>query len=339
MATQASINVGGLNFDWDLEQGRFIFEGQDAVLFWTSTAFKMFFDTIEEISGESATNIVMESTGFRQGLLVGQYFSGMKNVTVSGAAGLITNTYASAGWGLARISEMNEQEKTLTVSLKDSWEHKVNVAQGKNTGGCFLPAHYAGIFTELLGESIWYRVVHHQIEGFDETIIEYYPSDENIEKNIHRLAREKEAEEIQRLEQKVEEKTSELNDLIKEISSPIIPVLEDIVVVPLLGTYDEARAEELLVKTLQNLPKYKAKYLVLDLTGLNAEFTNHAASLIDKLGSTASMIGSQTVLVGISPQMGMIITETGLNLSKFQCFQTLQHGIHYALAQNGRSII
>lgn len=339
MATQDAIKVGGLNFEWDLEQGKFLFEGQDAVLFWTSTAFKIFFDTIEEISGENAASIVMESTGFRQGLLVGNYFTEIKNVTISVVAEIITNTYASAGWGLARISEMNEQEKTLTVSLKDSWEHKVNVAQGKSTGGCFLPAHYAGIFTGLLGQSIWYRVVHHQIEGFDETIIEYYPSDETIEKNIHRLAREKEAEEIQRLEQQVEEKTSELNDLIKEISSPIIPVLEGIVVVPLLGTYDEARAEELLVKTLQNLPKYKAKYLVLDLTGLNTEFTQHAASLIDKLGATASLIGSQTVLVGISPQMGMIITESGLNLSKFECFQTLQHGIHYALAQNGRSIV
>lgn len=339
MATLSSIKVGGLSFEWNLEEGRFLFEGQDSVLFWTSTALKTFFDTIEEIAGEDSSNIVMETTGFRQGVLVGDYFSGMENVTISDAAGLITNTYASAGWGLAEISELDVQQKTLKVSLKNSWEHKMNVAQEKKSGGCFLPAHYAGIFTELFGENIWYRVLHHQIEGFSETLVEYYPSDENIEKNIHRLAREKEAEEIQRLELQVEEKTTELNALIKEISSPIIPVLDGIVVVPLLGTYDEARAEELLVKTLQNLPRYKAKYLVLDLTGLNAEFTHQAASLIDKLGTTASLIGSQAILVGISPQMGMIITETGLTLSKFQCFQTLQHGIHYALAQNGRSII
>lgn len=202
-----------------------------------------------------------------------------------------------------------------------------------------MAAHYAGIFTLLFGRNIWYRVLQHQIEGHAETVIEYFPSEKNIEENIHRLARLKEAEQISQLERLVDEKTAELNELIKEISSPIIPVLEDIVVVPLLGTYDEARAEELLVKTLQNLPKYKARYLVLDLTGLNNNFTLHAAALIDKLGSTASLIGTETILVGISPQMSMVITESGLNLSKFNCFQTLQHGIHYALAQNGRSII
>lgn len=339
METKPSLNVGGLSFEWDLEEGRFMFEGQDAVLFWTASAMKIFFDSIEEISGEDAASVVMESTGFRQGLLVGDYFSEMEGVSAVEAAQLITNTYASAGWGLAKIHNMDEANQTLQVHLKNSWEHKINVAQGKKEGGSYLAAHYAGIFSKLFNTSIWYRIVHHQIEGYEETIIDYFPSEQNIEENIHRFARLKEAEQIDQLERLVQEKIAELNSLIKEISSPIIPVLEDIVVVPLLGTYDEARAEELLVKTLQNLPTHKANYLVLDLTGLNDRFTQHAASLIEKLGSTAGLIGTKTILVGISPQMSMIINESGVDLSKFNCFQTLQHGIHYALAQNGRTIL
>ena len=339
MNTKSAITVGGLNFEWDLAEGRFLFEGQESVLFWTASAMKMFFDSLEEISGADAANVVLESTGFRQGLLVGEYFHGMKDVSVSQAAKLITNTYASAGWGLAEIEKLNMETHTLEVHLKNSWEHTINVAQGKTKGGSFLPAHYAGIFSSLFGENIWYRVVHHQLEGFEESVIQYFPSEETIEKNIHQFSRLKEAEKINELEHLVDEKTRELNEMIQEISSPLIPVLEDIVVVPLLGTYDEARAEELLVKTLQNMPKHKAKYLILDLTGLNNNFTQHAAMLIEKLGLTSSMIGTQTILVGISAKMSMTITESAIDLSKFQCFQTLQHGIHYALAQNGRSII
>jgi rsbT co-antagonist protein RsbR len=55
---------------------------------------KMFFDTIEEVSGEEATNVVLETAGFRQGKLVGSYFSDLKNVTAEKAAEMITNTYA-----------------------------------------------------------------------------------------------------------------------------------------------------------------------------------------------------------------------------------------------------
>jgi rsbT co-antagonist protein RsbR len=339
MKTKPSLNVEGLQFNWDIEEGSFLFEGEDAVLFWISSAMKIFFDSIEEISGEEAAQVVLETTGFRQGVVVGEYFTSMEDFNVESAADLITNTYAVAGWGLATLHNLDLKEKTLEVHLKNSWEHKINVAQQKAKGGSFLPAHYAGIFTRLFGTNIWFEIVKHQIEGHEESVIRYFPSNENIESNIHKLARSKEAAQIRQLENLVQEKTAELSAMIQEISSPIIPVLEGIVVVPLLGTYDEDRSEELLVKTLQNLPRYKAKYLVLDLTGLNDNFTQHAASLIEKLGSAASLIGTDTILVGISPQMSMTITETGVNLSKFNCFQTLQHGIHYALAQNGRSII
>lgn len=339
MTTQPSINVGGLSFEWDLGNGRFLFEGQDSVLFWTSTAMKMFFDSIEEIAGADAAEVVLESTGFRQGLVVGEYFTAMKNVDVAGAANRITNTYASAGWGVAEIHNLNVEKGTLEVHLKNSWEHQINVAQGKTKGGRFLPAHYAGIFTKLFNDNTWYQVEHYQIDGFDESVIRYFPSEKSIEENIHRLSRLNEAKQISKLEDLVEKKTVELTMLVKELSSPIIPVLEGIVVVPLLGTYDEERADELLIKTLQNLPKYQAKYLVLDLTGLNNNFTQQAAALIEKLGATAGLIGTETILVGISPKMGMVIGESGIDILKFNCFQTLQHGIHYALAQNGRSII
>ncbi|MFC3883145.1 STAS domain-containing protein [Bacillus songklensis] len=339
MDTKSKLNIGGLNFEWNLEKGQFLFEGEDAVLFWISSAMKTLFDTIEEISGEEATNLVLETTGFRQGLVVGEYFRNMKSVSVFEAAELITNTYASAGWGKISIRDLNPENRTLVTQLKDSWEYKINLAQGKKTGGNFVPAHYAGIFTGLFGTNIWYKVIQHQIEGYEYSVVEYFPSNINVAQNIHQLARKKEAEQIQQLEGLVEEKTKELQDLVKALSSPIIPVLEGIVVVPLLGRYDNDRAEDLIVNTLNNLPKYKAKYLLLDLTGLDKDITEYTASVIEKLGSAASLIGTETLLVGISAELSLIISQTDINLSSFDSFQTLQHGIYYALGQSGRRII
>jgi len=141
------------------------------------------------------------------------------------------------------------------------------------------------------------------------------------------------------LEALVEDKTRDLQALVKELSSPIIPVLEGVVVVPLIGKYDEDRAEELVVKTLTNLPSHKAKYLILDLTGLNKDVSPYTASLVEKMALAASLIGTETILVGISPQLSMVITQSAVDLSGLDCFRTLQHGIHYALGQQGRKII
>ncbi|MCM3666446.1 STAS domain-containing protein [Mesobacillus subterraneus] len=339
MGSNYNYDVEGINFSWDLKTGKFSFEGQDAVLFWISSAMKTFFDTIEEISGEEASNLVFESTGFRQGLVVGQYFEKMKEVSVAEAAEMITNTYASAGWGMTIIKDLDFESMTFTAFMKDSWEHKVNVAQGKTKGGSFLPAHYAGVFSGLFGTNIWYKITQHQLEGHDHSVIEYFPADVTISDNIHQLARKKESEHIRHLENLVDEKTAELKELVNKLSSPIIPVLEGIVVVPLIGKYEEDRADQLLVNTLDRLPSYKASYLVLDLTGMEQEIGPHAVSLIEKIGSAARLIGTKTILVGISSSLGIEITQSNINLSKFDCFQTLQHGIHYAIGQMGRKII
>jgi len=336
---ERKLNVGGLDFSWNLEEGKFLFEGDDAVLFWIKSAMKTFFDTIEEISGEEASNLVFETTGFRQGLVVGEYFKKYKHVSVEEAAKLITNTYASAGWGKAVIKHLNFEEKTVTVELSDSWEHKVNLAQGKKKGGNFLPSHYAGIFTGLFDTNIWYKVVQYQIEGNEKSIIEYFPSDVTVSHNIHKLARKKEEEQIEKLEGIIKEKTQELKDLVNKLSSPIIPVIDGIVVVPLIGTFDEERSEETIVRTLSNLPQYKADYLILDFTGIDNDITSHTVSLLEKIGSAASLIGTETILVGISPELSITISNVGIDLSKFDCFQTLQHAIYFSIEKLGKRII
>jgi len=339
MSINKNINVGGLNFAWDLEKGKFLFEEQDAVLFWITSAMKTFFDTIEEISGEEASSLVFESTGYRQGFVVGEYFEKMKDVDVAEAANMITNTYASAGWGKTEIKELNFETKTLIAYIKDSWEHKINVAQGKKKGTTYLPAHYAGVFSGLFGTNIWYKIIQHQLDGHEYSIIEYFPSDITASNNIHELSRKKESEQIRQLEEMVENKTKELVELVKRLSSPMIPVLEGIVVVPLIGKYDEDRSEELIVNTLNNLPKHKANFLVLDLTGIDKDVNHHTVNLIEKIGAAASLIGTQTILVGISAELGIILTQSNINLSRFETFQNLQHGIHHALAQEGKAII
>ncbi|WP_093061691.1 STAS domain-containing protein [Psychrobacillus sp. OK028] len=339
MDKQAGIDIGGIHFNWDLEKGEFLFEQQDAVLFWVTSAMKSFFDTIEEISGDEASALVFEATGFRQGILVGEYFQDMKNVSVQEAVDLITNTYASAGWGLAKVENLNIEEKTFTAKFKNSWEYKINIAQEKSEGGKYMPAHYAGIFSGLLNEKIWYEVVKDQLQGEEFTEVKYFPSTITVNSNIRQLARKTEMNEILHLEAVVEDKVRDLTELVEELSSPIIPVLDGIVVVPLIGKYDEDRSEALLEKTLTNLPSYRANYLVLDLTGLNEDISLHTASFIERIGSASSLIGVKTVLVGISAQLGIIIAQSNVSLSQFDCFQTLQHGIHYALGQMGRKII
>ncbi|WP_174731776.1 STAS domain-containing protein [Mesobacillus harenae] len=331
------LNVAGFEFKWDLAKGVFSYQGADAVLFWITSAMKTFFDTVEEVSGKDATNVVLETSGFRQGKVVGEYIKSL-NIESAEISSMIPEIYAAAGWGKIEIDEICPVEKKARVHIRDSWEYKINKEQGKQQTGNFLAGHYAGLFSAIYETSLWFEKKKDQLAGDDFCIYEFFPSTITVEKNIHSFARREESLRIKELETLVEARTEELRNLVKEISSPVIPVLEGIVVVPLLGKYDEFRSEELVERTLSNLPKHKADYLVLDLTGLTKSIGQFTVEVLNKLASAAALIGTETILVGISPELGVKITETNFKLSKFNCFNTLQHGIYYALAQKGRKV-
>lgn len=123
----------------------------------------------------------------------------------------------------------------------------------------------------------------------------------------------------------MEDRTIELKQLVKEISSPVIPVLDGIVVVPLLGRYDEFRSEELVDKTLHSLPKHQADCLILDLTGLNQSISAYTVEFLSKLAAAANLIGTETILVGISPNLALKLRKrilTSLNLTASQTCST-----------------
>ncbi|MCM3611876.1 STAS domain-containing protein [Planococcus sp. MERTA32b] len=332
------ITVGDIELKWDLETGEVLFENGDVVLFWIS-AMETFFDSIREISGTEATKLVLETTGFRQGVIVGEGFLDRKNINTSNVVEWLSNTYAPAGWGKVKIVEMDEDARHFTLHIQDDWEYKMNQRKQKGLEGIFVPSHYAGVLTGLFGTNFWYNTVQYQNDENPYSIVKYYPSDVTVQSNIHEMSRKQEAMKIKELERMVDDKTKMLQNLVKELSSPIIPVLEKIVVVPMIGSYDEDRSEDLIFNTLSELPKHQAQYLLLDLTGLHKHISEHTAMLIDKLGAAARLLGIETILVGVSPELAMVIVQSNSNLRKFECLQSLQHGVYYALGKSGRRIV
>ncbi|TWT25220.1 STAS domain-containing protein [Planomicrobium sp. CPCC 101110] len=335
---KSEFTVGGIELKWDSESGEVLFEGGDVVFFWIS-AMKTFFESIREISGIEATNLVLETTGFRQGVIVGEGFRDMKNIDASNVVEWISNTYASAGWGKVEIVEMNGETNHFKLHIQNDWEYKMNQSDNNQNEGIFVPSHYAGVFTGLFGLDFWYKIEQYQTDINSCSIVKYFPSEITVQQNIHELSRRQEADKIRQLEQLVDQNTKVLQNLVKELSSPIIPVLEGIIVVPMIGNYDEDRAEDLIFKTLEHLPKHQARYLLLDLTGLTKQLSEHTAEMIDKLSASARLLGTEVILVGVSPELALLISQSFANLKKFECLQSLQHGIYYALGKSGRRIV
>ncbi len=128
----------------------------------------------------------------------------------------------------------------------------------------------------------------------------------------------------------------ELEDVMAELSAPIVPVHHGILVMPLIGSIDSRRAALILETLLDNITRLKAEVVILDITGVPVVDTRVASYLIQAT-QAVRLLGSEIILTGISPTIAQTIVQLGIGFGAMTRAD-LAAGLEYALAQLGLAI-
>lgn len=119
-----------------------------------------------------------------------------------------------------------------------------------------------------------------------------------------------------------------------ELSTPLIPITNSIMVMPLIGMMDRERAQQVLSTSLQGVEANSVKVVIIDITGVKLVDNEVAATLINT-ASALRLLGAQAVITGIRAEVArklvMLQVDFGLIMTK----STLQSGIAYALQLTG----
>lgn len=115
-----------------------------------------------------------------------------------------------------------------------------------------------------------------------------------------------------------------------EMSTPLIPITDEIMVMPLIGTLDRERATQVLTAALEGAKHHRARVVILDITGIQQIDTDVAGLLLGVSGALR-MIGTEAVLTGIAPAIAQTLVGLGVDLSSFVTMGTLQSGMNYAI--------
>ncbi|WP_054533645.1 STAS domain-containing protein [Herpetosiphon geysericola] len=116
---------------------------------------------------------------------------------------------------------------------------------------------------------------------------------------------------------------------IAEISTPIIPLSQGVLVVPLIGTLGEQRASRITEALLNRISEEQASTVLIDVTGVPVVDTQVAHHLIQS-AQAAKLVGAEVLLVGIRPEMAQTLVQLGVNLQGVRTQGTLQAGVEYA---------
>ncbi len=121
---------------------------------------------------------------------------------------------------------------------------------------------------------------------------------------------------------------------IRELSTPILPLYEGILVLPLVGAIDSFRAGQIMERLLTAIAERQSDIVIIDITGVPVIDTAVANYLL-QTARAAQLIGAQVMLVGIGPEIAQTIVQLGVDLRGIQIGANLQAGIELALNQLG----
>jgi len=129
-------------------------------------------------------------------------------------------------------------------------------------------------------------------------------------------------------EQKIAEK--ELESLLGELSTPVLYAWEGIIIMPLVGILPSDRAQKATQTILESIDYYKARYAIIDITGVSIIDSMVANQLI-KTARAVETLGSKALITGVSAEIAITLVDLGINMENIMTRNSLIEGLHYAI--------
>ena len=129
-----------------------------------------------------------------------------------------------------------------------------------------------------------------------------------------------------------EERLRKQEEALRELSTPLIPISDRVVVMPLIGAIDSRRAQQVIETLLHGLANSRADRAILDITGVLVVDTQVANALV-AAAQAVKLLGAMVILTGIRPEVAQTLVGLGIDLRGIVTCGTLQSGIAYALAR------
>ncbi len=114
--------------------------------------------------------------------------------------------------------------------------------------------------------------------------------------------------------------------ILEEVSTPLIPITREILVMPLIGTVDEERAAQISDALLEGVVARRTRLAIIDITGVKTMGEGGIEGLL-KVVKAVHLVGAEVALTGIRPEVARLLVAQGHDLSAVRTFGSLQNGI------------
>ena len=342
------IEIDGVGFSWDRTRDLFLINGMPAVGLLIESTVAQLLVGVERMVGTERFNLAVQAAGRES--IAGEWEGFIRKMpTVREGIEMMGRVTPLGGLGRWELLEFDVDARIGRFRVTAGWEPMYQQAAGVAYGSSFLAGKFAGYCTRAFGTYCWAEQTAAIVRGdaYDEFVVR--PSDTQLEQRLEELQSagkatvmdlatalqrlQHEAEERKRAEAGLREQLAVVErqaEAIRSMSSPILRVWEGVLAMPVVGRVDSDRAARMMEDLLAAVTSTRARWTILDLTGVD---TMDAGALHDIIGlvHAVALLGARCLVSGISPVVAIAAVELGVDLGALTSFATLEAALRAAM--------
>jgi rsbT co-antagonist protein RsbR len=121
----------------------------------------------------------------------------------------------------------------------------------------------------------------------------------------------------------------EQQEATRELSTPVLQLRDRLLILPIIGVLDSARARQLTEQLLGAIRDNRATVVVIDITGvatIDRTVANHLVQTVE----ASRLMGARTILTGLSSEIAQTLVDLDVDLGMMKTVGDLQGGLEEA---------
>jgi rsbT co-antagonist protein RsbR len=147
-----------------------------------------------------------------------------------------------------------------------------------------------------------------------------------ILKRVHQMLDVSINETVLAFERRSEELLSNAKKELRELSTPIVPIQDELAVLPLIGSIDADRTEHLMNGVLPKIPEMNIERLIIDFSGIVAIDTEVAANIFN-VYRVLGLLGIDVLVTGLRPELAISAVSEGIDFTSIKTFANVKQAI------------
>jgi anti-anti-sigma regulatory factor len=140
--------------------------------------------------------------------------------------------------------------------------------------------------------------------------------------------------ERKRVEEELSAIAHERELMLEEVSTPVVPVLDGVLVLPLIGSLDKVRMERATRAALAEVTRQGARACIIDITAARIEDSRAVANLTN-LVQSLRLVGSEAFVTGVGARAAQSLVGLGLDFEGLRTYRTLAQAIAAIIESRG----